>query len=377
MGLPASLLAGFIILSFSAFPLYANDPFVKCESNFSGFKKSQQEEYFSAEYESEFNDLKKRRKEEYVPLGILVISDYGGKPALTADALIKIIDSGDTEKLKIKVNPKTINSVNKNGDTPLIYAAQKAAVPAIIDILVNAGADTEKRNKNGKTPLMLAAERPDFSAIAVALIKNKADVNSVYKKSGDSVLTLALSGSAVSDTVIQALADTGADVNFKNAQQNTPLLLAVKNTNNVSTAAILIKAGADTAQKDKYGFSPLQLALARPSYPGFAVSLAANGADINAVYENFMTPLMTALNNPSTKPEVIKTFINKGADLNARNIYGQTALMFAAINFDEETVKLFKKAKADFSIKDNEGRCARDYAKENPKISERFLKKMK
>ena len=318
-------------------------------------------------------------QEERVPLlgTKLVISDYGNKPALSADEIIKIIDKGDVEQLRIKVNPKSVNSKNKNGDTPLTYAAAKANQPAIIDILTNNGADTEIRDKNQMTPLMIAVQRPLYPNIAIALIKNKADVNAVYKKDNSSVLMIALGDSLVSPNLIQALADTGANVNFKNAQQNTPLLLALKNVNNASVIDILAKAGADVEQKDKDGLSPLQIALSRPSYPGIAIALIKNNADINVVYENLMTPLMTALNKLSTKQEVIRAFVDKGANINAQNAFGQTALMFAAANFDEEMIKIFKKAKADFSIKDKEGCTARDYGESNPKISKKFLKKMK
>lgn len=320
---------------------------------------------------------KKPAEQEPVPLGVLVISDYGGKPALSADAIIGIIEKGNIEELKIKVNPKTINSKNKNGDTPLLFAARKANMPAVIDILVQSGADTEIKDKNGYTPLMLAVKRPLYPGIATSLIKNRANVNAVYAKEKNSVLMLALADSSVSPGIISVLADTGADVNFKNPDKNTPLLLALKNINNASIIDILISAGADIEQKDKNGLSPLMIAISRPSCPNMAIALISNKADLNAVSDGLMTSLMIALNNQSTKPEVIRAFIDNGADINAKNAKGQTALMFAAMNFDDEIIKLFKKAKADFSIKDNDGLIARDYAENNPQISKKILKKIK
>ena len=96
--------------------------------------------------------------------------------------------------------------------------------------------------------------------------------------------------------------------------------------------------------------------------PKMIENLIKFGADVNAENEDGNTALMTAatLNND---PEVMNVLINAGADVNAKAIYGTTALMCAAINnSNPEVVKALINAGADLFAKDNEGKTVLDYA---------------
>ena len=89
------------------------------------------------------------------------------------------------------------------------------------------------------------------------------------------------------------------------------------------------------------------------------------GADVNAKDKGGMTALMVAaaLNNP----EVILALVRAGADMNAKNRYGMTALMLAAVrvtafNGNPEVIHTLLKAGADIFAKDNNGQTVLDYA---------------
>ena len=68
-------------------------------------------------------------------------------------------------------------------------------------------------------------------------------------------------------------------------------------------------------------------------------------------------------------PEVIKTLISAGADVNARDSDGMTPLMLAADGNDNtEVIKILIAAWADGKLKSSEGKTAFDYAKDNKNI---------
>ena len=59
--------------------------------------------------------------------------------------------------------------------------------------------------------------------------------------------------------------------------------------------------------------------------------------------------------------EKVKQLIVQGADVNAKDVSGKTALLWAAWYGHTEVVKLLIQAGADVNAKDDEGRTALDY----------------
>ena len=97
--------------------------------------------------------------------------------------------------------------------------------------------------------------------------------------------------------------------------------------------------------------------------------------------------LLQAVNNPYVLPEEISSLVKNGADVNAVNDFGQTALIKAAQtcflreHFSCETAKILLNYGADIDIKDRAGETAESYAYsksyENLHGSLRFLKVLK
>lgn len=88
--------------------------------------------------------------------------------------------------------------------------------------------------------------------------------------------------------------------------------------------------------------------------------LIQNGADINAKDNIGRTALIYAARVGHLK--VAKLLIDKGVDVNAKDNYGWTALMHAAINGHPEVVKLLIDKGANINAKNDYGRTAFDYA---------------
>ena len=80
------------------------------------------------------------------------------------------------------------------------------------------------------------------------------------------------------------------------------------------------------------------------------------GADVNAKDENGRTALIYASRNSSS--EILEYLIEKGADINAKDIFDKTALMYAASFNNLEVIKYLIEKGADINAKDNENKTA-------------------
>jgi uncharacterized protein len=99
-------------------------------------------------------------------------------------------------------------------------------------------------------------------------------------------------------------------------------------------------------------------------------SLLSAGANPNLGFlDQKVTPLLNATEYTSEKKyrkmcrEICEQLIATGASINERNNIGETALIIAAKNGDNDLVKVLIRSGANTSIKDNKGFTALDYAK--------------
>ena len=84
--------------------------------------------------------------------------------------------------------------------------------------------------------------------------------------------------------------------------------------------------------------------------------LLEQNVDVNAKDNYGQTALMLAEGEGHT--EIVEILIDNGADVNAKDIYGKTALMWAAINGHTEIVEILIDNGADVNAKDNDGQTA-------------------
>ena len=101
---------------------------------------------------------------------------------------------------------------------------------------------------------------------------------------------------------------------------------------------VLISEGANVNAKDKDGRTPLMLAAAKSSTPGIVALLLEKGAELEARSTYGWTPLMIAARNSS--PEIVQLLLEKGAEVNVRDTDGKTPLMFAARNTNGKSAEI-------------------------------------
>ena len=182
-----------------------------------------------------------------------------------------------------------------DGVTPLHRAAGYNENPAVIQMLLNAGADLESQHDTGYTPLRWAIN-PKFwdeggnanLAVIQTLLDFGADPNVREERRGGTLLHVALREIARAynrqnrashyPAVIQMLLDAGADMEALDRLDRTPLFRAVDLDIPAAVTKALLAAGADIAALDHGGNTPLHEAVVR-SNPDLVEVLLDAGAD--------------------------------------------------------------------------------------------------
>ena len=165
------------------------------------------------------------------------------------------------------------------------------------------------------------------------------------------LLDLSENWETITPADVQAMIDSGADVNAKNNNGLTPLHEAAYR-GNAEVIPVLVKAGADVNAKNNNGLTPLHEAAYRGNAEVISVLIKVE-ADVNAKAKYDWTPLHSAAWKGHTK--VIPVLVKAGADVNAKTIDGHTPLHLAAQEGNDQVIPVFVKAGADVNAKDNDG----------------------
>lgn len=113
-------------------------------------------------------------------------------------------------------------------------------------------------------------------------------------------------------------AATGADVNARSEDGQTPLHAAARFCTTQEVVTALVEADADPNARDKKGWTPLHDA-AGSRTPGVVTALVDAGGNPNARDRNGRTPLHVAACLGNAAPAVVRAFLDAGADPAARD----------------------------------------------------------
>ncbi len=299
---------------------------------------------------------------------------------------------------------------DSNGRTPLHWAASRTSDPAVINALLDAGANIHAKDMLEYTPLHAAVEgiksdkgvidallqagaqvkSEGDSSIAgtplhVAAVSNEPWVIEALLEVGadpnagdfDNMTALHTAGFANPNTeVLTVLLKAGADVNASGkvgsrAQQAgyTPLHAAAKGTRNPEVIHTLINAGAALEDLNRDGYTPLHIAADANRTPAVIRVMIDSGARINAINDEGFTPLHAAAY--TNFPEMLEILIEAGAEVNALSSDGLTPLHIAAIgNADPAVIAALITSGAETHVKDMLGKTPYDYAKKNKLLRE-------
>ena len=168
----------------------------------------------------------------------------------------------------------------------------------------------------------VAILRDDDAAIA-GLLRRGFDPNTRDPK-GQVGLTIALQNGS-SKAFAALLASSQVNVEARNAQDESPLMMAALKGNLEAVKALL----ARDADVNKTGWAPLHYAASAGSRQHVAIIalLLENHAYIDATSPNGTTPLMMAAQYGSN--EAVQLLLDEGADPTLKNQLGLTAADFA------------------------------------------------
>ncbi|CAM2007785.1 TonB family protein [Acanthopleuribacter pedis] len=159
--------------------------------------------------------------------------------------LVEAVKNGEPQALA-PFSSDQLNTSLKGGSTPLMLAVHHDH-PAVIEALIDAGADLNAVDKNGNTALHLAAKKHRVNALQT-LLERGADPN----RRNDlerSPLMIAVHRRHVAATRI--LLEAGADIETFDLFLDTPLLAAVKSGNTL-LIRLLLEHGADHTVTDSF-----------------------------------------------------------------------------------------------------------------------------
>ncbi|ORY16673.1 ankyrin, partial [Neocallimastix californiae] len=190
-----------------------------------------------------------------------ILLDINGKEKLLENYfdLISACKNENEKAIKRLVKEGTnANAENEIGDTPLSISCEKGNL-SIIKYLIENGAETDKCNSTGNSPLNLLCKIESEKSLKIInyLIKNaKVDIN-FKDKNGNTPLLMA--SYFRNNEIILKLIENGADPNIQNNFGNTPLIVSYY-FKNEKIIQELKKKGADMSIKNKYGENYLSIA---------------------------------------------------------------------------------------------------------------------
>jgi ankyrin repeat protein len=282
-----------------------------------------------------------------------------------------------------------VNARESNrGQTALMWAAAQKH-PAVLRVLIEAGADIHARTNGGFTPLLFTVRAGDIESSDILLVAG-ADIEVVGWRGMTPLLLASVSGH---EELGLFLLEEGANPNARDQNNATALhytvLMGITALNGIryanytdhifrpsldELAVALVERGADPnvqfvnmpavgGDRDRTGIgaSPLLLAAATPDPEMMRLFVEAGADPLLATTAN-LTPLMVAAGLSRGQDyteeelvlalEAVRLLVEWGANVNANNDDGLTALHGAALNGANEIVRYLVEHGANMDVWD-------------------------
>lgn len=262
-------------------------------------------------------------------------------------------------------------AANRYGMSPLIPACTQGNA-AMIELLIDAGADVNQAMPDGRTPLMVAAQTGNAPAVQVLLSRGALPNAREPAQQQTALMWAAAEGNR---DAVAALLRSGADSAATSKGGYSAFLFAVRQGRRDVVRAFLDAGASANASvgAERAGPSALSLAVTNAHYELGALLLEA-GADPNYTWQGrTVLHLLTWVRRPGagsndpapegsgnlTDLDFVRLLVKRGADVNRRmtssrggprtvlNLNGATPFLLAARTADAELMRLLAELGAD------------------------------
>lgn len=227
----------------------------------------------------------------------------------------------------------------------LVHAAVSSKSPKMVELLGASGVDFNARDNSGCSPLTRAII-DGLEDVATALLANGADGNLQHVNGYTPLMQAA---QYQRHGIARKLLAAGAEVNRAHTNGLTATLMA-SNRGDKEMLRLLLDAGADKAVCTPRGHGLLRYAYEADAFDVFCF-LLERGVNPNATFRPTQWPIIMDLAWMG-KLQFVQALLDHGADPNAADSDGQTALMVACRRGYEDIARLLLDRGADPARRD-------------------------
>jgi len=266
------------------------------------------------------------------------------------------VSSGNSLEVKKAIERYFGRGLETNNLNYALFLALEKDQFEVLELLLQNNANVNAVGKNG-TPLIIhaamsrAIEPQKFKALKIVLTYG-ADINAIDQKYGRTALFI--TGIVPLYDRMKYLVEQGADINIQEKSGDTALHRMIQVKNELEYIEYLLLHKADPNTINQFGESPLGSAVSTNRFD-LVRTLINNNADPN-LGDDIHKPLRSAYVNK--RIDIAKYLLQKGADPDARNSYGGTSVIGAALSGKEDWVRMLINYRTNINLQDNTGYTA-------------------
>jgi ankyrin repeat protein len=308
-------------------------------------------------------DIPSRRFEMWFPIHWKTARHYVSRPDMDNTRLAAFNGHDIIIRLLLAADNADVESKDRDGRTPLSWAAENGHEAVVRLLLATGNVDVEPKDRRGRTPLSWAAEKGHEAVVRLLLATSIVDV-----KSKDVVGRTPLSWAAENghEAVVRLLLAAGiVDVESKDMVGRTPLSRAAENGHEAVVRLLLATGIVDVGSKDMVGWTPLLWAVENGHEVVVRLLLAAGVVDVESKNTVTRTMLLWAVENGHEA--VVRLLLATSiVDVESKDVVGRTLLSRAAGYGHEAVVRLLlATGNVDVESKDMVGQTPLSRAAEN------------